>query len=149
MRKLRKIVSLTIFCVTCELILAKTTICPIFRNFRRNRSFCWTPFYLLYHLNLVILAKTAISAIFFQVLEKLQKWQFLQGTLVPPLTPVVINFSKNCDFSNFSQFLEKLQFLLDTLLPPVPLDFINFSKNCDFSNFFAIFEEIEVFAGHP
>ena len=29
------------------IILAKTTISPIFRNFCRNRSFCWTPLYLL------------------------------------------------------------------------------------------------------
>ena len=49
----------------------------------------------------------------------MQKSQFLLGTLVPP------NFSKICDFSNFSQFLEKSQFLLDNLLPPVPLDLIN------------------------
>ena len=73
--------------------------------------------------------------------------------IVPPLTLVVINVSKNYNFSNFSPFLEKLQFLLDTLLPPV--DLINFSKNCDFSHFFAIFGEIveiaevAVFAGHP
>ena len=52
-----------------------------------------------------------------------------------------LNFSKNCDFSNFLQFLEKsqklqkLQFLLGILLPPLTLDLINFSKNCDFSNF--------------
>ena len=45
------------------------------------------------------------------------------------------DFSKNCDFFNFSQFLEKSQFLLGTLVPPVTLDLINFSKNCDFSNF--------------
>ena len=61
------------------------------------------------------------------------------GTLLPPVTLDLINFRKNCDFSNFLQFLEKLQFLLDTLLPPV--DLINFSKNCDFSHFFAIFGE--------
>ena len=52
-----------------------------------------------------------------------------------------VDFSKNCDFFNFSQFLEKSQkfqeseFLLDTLVPPLPLEFSNFSKNCDFSNF--------------
>ena len=44
---------------------------------------------------------------------------------------VIFEKSKNCDFSNFSQFVEKLlklqksQFLLDTLLPPVTLDVIN------------------------
>ena len=51
------------------------------------------------------------------------------------------SFSKNCDFSKFSQFLEKSQFLLRTLLPPVPLYLINFSKNCDFSNFSQFLEE--------
>ena len=82
------------------IILAKTAISPIFLNFCRNRSFCWTPLYL-----------------------------------------DLINFSKNCNFSNFLQFLEKSQklqrsqYLLDTLLPPVTLDLINFSKNGDFSNF--------------
>ena len=38
----------------------------IFLRNCRNHSFCWTPLYLLCHLNLVILAKTAISAIFFK-----------------------------------------------------------------------------------
>ena len=45
------------------MILAKTAMSPIFRNFWRHRSFRWRPLYLLYHLNLVILAKTAISTI--------------------------------------------------------------------------------------
>ena len=53
----------------------------------------------------MVLAKTAISPIFFQFLEKLQKSQFLLDTLVPPLPLEFSNFSKNCDFSNFSQFL--------------------------------------------
>ena len=47
----------------------------------------------LYHLNLVILANTMISLIFckfFEKLQKLQKWQFLLGTLLPPLTLVLI-----------------------------------------------------------
>jgi len=93
-----------------------TWISPIFHNFWRNcrnRSVCWAPFiYLLYHLNLVILANTVISLIFRKFLEKsqkLQKWQFLLGTLLPLLTFVLIKFSKNCDFSNFLQFLEKSQ----------------------------------------
>ena len=61
---------------------------------------------------------------------------FFAGLSLPPLTHKFDgNFSKNCDFSNFSQFLEKSQFLLDTLVPPLPLEFSNFSKNCDFSNF--------------
>ena len=91
-----------------------------------------------------MLAKTAISPIFSQFLEKSQ---FLLDTLLPPVTLDLINFSKNSDFSNFSQFLEKSQklqksqFLLDTLLPPVPLDLINLSKNCDFSNFSQFLEE--------
>ena len=48
---------------------------PIIFNFWRNHkncrnhSFCWAPFYLLYHLNLVILAKTAISPIFCKKLK--------------------------------------------------------------------------------
>ena len=80
---------------------------------------------------------------FFEKPQKLQKSQFLLGTLLPPVTLGLINFSKYCDFSSFSQFLEKLQFFLDTLLPPVPLDLIiiNFSKNCDFSNFSQFLEE--------
>ena len=36
----------------------------IHKSPRRNHSFCWATFYLLYHLNLVILAKTVISSIF-------------------------------------------------------------------------------------
>ena len=78
---------------------------------------------------------------FLEKSQKLQKSQFLLGTLVPPVTLDLISFSKNCDFSNFSQFLEKSQklqksqFLLDTLVPPVTLEFSSFSKNCDFSNF--------------
>ena len=70
---------------------------PIFHNFWRNcrnRSVCWAPFlYLLYHLNLVILANTVISLIFRKFLEKsqkLQKWQFLLGTLLLLLTLVLI-----------------------------------------------------------
>ena len=51
------------------------------------------------------------------------------------------DFSKNCDFFNFSQFLEKSQFLLDTLVPPVTLDLINFSKNCNFSNYSQFLEK--------
>ena len=51
------------------------------------------------------------------------------------------DFSKNCDFSNFSQFLQKSQFLLYTLVHPVTLDLINFSKNCDFSNFSQFLEK--------
>ena len=43
---------------------------------------------------------------------KLEKSQFLLDTLLPPLTLDLVHFSKNCDFSNFSQFLEKSQFLL-------------------------------------
>ena len=71
-------------------------------------------------------------------------------TLLPPLTLDLVRFSKNCDFSHFSQFLEKLeksQFLLDTLQPPLTLDLVHFIKNCNFSNFFAMFGEIPVFAG--
>ena len=80
---------------------------------------------------------------FFWKTPEIAEIQFLLGTLLPPVTLDLINFSKNCDFSSFSQFLEKLQFLLDTLLPPVPLDLtiINFSKNCDFSNFSQFLEE--------
>ena len=79
----------------------------------------------------------------------LEKSQFLLGTLLPPVKLDLINFSKNCNFSNFSQFLEKsqkmqkLQFLLDTLLLPMPLDLINFSKNCDFSNFSQFLEKLQ------
>ena len=74
----------------------------------------------------------------------LEKSQFLLGTLLPPVKLDLINFSKNCDFSNFSQLLEKLQksqFLLGTLVPPLTLVVINFSKNCDFSNFSQFLEE--------
>ena len=52
-------------------------------------------------------------------------------TLLPPVPLDFINFSKNCDFSNFSQFLEKSQkfqkshFWLDTLVPAVTLDLIH------------------------
>ena len=42
---------------------------------------------------------------FLEKSQKLQKWQFLLGTLLPPLPLEFRNFSKNCDFSNFSQFL--------------------------------------------
>ena len=76
----------------------------------------------------------------------LEKSQFLLGTPLPPVKLDLINFSKNCDFSNFSQFLEKLQksqFLLGTLLPPVTLVLINFSKNCDFSNFLQFLEKLQ------
>ena len=45
-------------------VLLKRSPTQRFRKFWRNCSFCWAPFYLLYHLNLVILAKTAISPIF-------------------------------------------------------------------------------------
>ena len=45
-------------------VLLKRSPTQRFRKFWRNCSFCWAPFYLLYHLNLVILAKTAISKIF-------------------------------------------------------------------------------------
>ena len=61
----------------------------------------------------------------------------------------LINFSKNCDLSNFSQFLEKSQklrksqFLLSTFLPPVTLDLINFGKNCDLSNFSQFLEKLK------
>ena len=51
------------------------------------------------------------------------------------------NFSKNFDFSNFSQFLQKSQFLLYTFVPPVTLDLINFSKNCNFSNYLQFLEK--------
>ena len=67
--------------------------------------------------------------------QKLQKSQFLLGTLLPPLTPDLSNFSKNCDFFNFSQFLEKSQFLLGTPLPSLPLEFSTFSEDCDFPIF--------------
>ena len=71
------------------ILTTKTAISPIFRNFWRNRSFCWAPFNLLhvYNLNLVILAaKTAISPVLFlQFLEKSQKSQFWLGTLLPSL----------------------------------------------------------------
>ena len=71
------------------------------------------------------------SQFFFNKPQKLQKSQFLLGTLLPPVTLDLINLSKNCDFSNFSQFLEesqklqKSQFLLDTLVPPVILNLIH------------------------
>ena len=51
------------------------------------------------------------------------------------------DFSKNCDFSNFSQFWQKSQFLLDTFVPPVTLDLINFRKNCNFSNYSQFLEK--------
>ena len=57
-----------------------------------------------------------------------------------------MNFSKNCDFSNFSQFL------LGTLVRPVPLDLINSSKTWDFSNFLQFLEKLQkshFSAGHP
>ena len=62
---------------------------------------------------------------FFEKSQELQKSQFLLGTLLPPVLFDLINFSKNCDFSNFLQFLEKLQklqksqFLLGTLVSPL------------------------------
>ena len=56
-----------------------------------------------------IILKTSPTQRFCNFLEKLQKSQFLLGTLLPPLTLGIISFSKNCDFSNFWQFLEKLQ----------------------------------------
>ena len=71
-------------------------------------------------------------------------------TLLPPLTLVLTNFSKNCHFPNYFQFLEKSQklqkwqFLLGTLLPPLPLEFSYFSKNCDFSNFLQKIEDVQV-----
>ena len=60
----------------------KTAISPIFRNFWRNRSFCWAPFNLLhvYNLNLVILAaKTAISPVFFAILGEIAEIAVLTG----------------------------------------------------------------------
>ena len=74
-------------------------------------------------------------------------------TLLPPLTLVLTNFSKNCHFPNYFQFLEKSQklqksqFLLGTLLPPLPLEFSYFSKNCDFSNFLLKIEDVQVSKG--
>ena len=50
-------------------------------------------------LDLINLAKTAISQIFLQFLEKLQ---FLLGALLPPLPLEFSNFWKDCNFSNFS-----------------------------------------------
>ena len=123
-------------------ILAKTAVSRNFWRNRRNRSFCWAPFYLIYHLHLVILAKTAMSPFFrnFGEIAGIAKSQFLLGTLLPHLTLDLINFSKSFYFSNFHTFwrndkLQKSQFLLGTFLPPLPLEFRNFSKNCDFSNF--------------
>ena len=46
----------------------------------RNRSFCSTPLYVLYHLNLVILAKTAISPIFRNFCNCVQTWTYLSVT---------------------------------------------------------------------
>ena len=63
---------------------------------------------------------------------------FFAGLSLPPLTHKFDgNFSKNCDFSNFSQFLEKSQKLQKSqfLLPLLTLEFSILSKNCDFSNF--------------
>ena len=65
------------------------------------------------------------------------------------VTLYLIDFTKNCDFSNFLQFLEKLQklqksqFLLGTLVPPLTLVVINFSKNCNFSNFSQFLEKLQ------
>ena len=63
------------------------------------------------------------------------------GRPLPPLTLVVINFSKNCGFSIFSQFCKNCSFFVGHPSTPVPLDLINFSKNCDFSNFSRFLEE--------
>ena len=68
---------LTNFSKNCHFIkeIKGDAISPIIFNFWRNHkncrnhSFCWAPFYLLYHLNLVILAKTAISPIFCKKLK--------------------------------------------------------------------------------
>ena len=43
----------------------------------RNPSFCWTPLYLFYHLNLVILAKIAFSPIFRNFSYCVQSWTYL------------------------------------------------------------------------
>ena len=58
----------------------------------------------------------------------------------------LMNFSKNCDLSNFSLFLEKFQksqFLLGNVLPPLTPDLINFSKNFDFFNFSQFLEKLQ------
>ena len=68
---------LTNFSKNCHFIkeIKGDAISPIIFNFWRNHkncrnhSFCWAPFYLLYHLNLVVLAKTAISPIFCKKLK--------------------------------------------------------------------------------
>ena len=66
-------------------ILPKTAMSPIFRNFWRNcrnRSFCWSPFYLLCHLNLVILTKTTIAPIFRNFCYRLQTWTCMSHTFL-------------------------------------------------------------------
>ena len=72
------------------------------------------------------------------IIAEIAKPQFFLGTFLPPLPLQFSNFTKNCDFSNFSHFFEKLQksqFLLVILLPPLPLGFSNFNQNYDRSNF--------------
>ena len=50
-----------------------------------------------------------------------------------------MNFSKNCDFSNFLQFLEKSQFLLGALLPPLPVLNLVILAKTDISPIFRYF----------
>ena len=58
-------------------VLLKRSPTQRFRKFWRNCSFCWAPFYLLYHLNLVIFAKTASSPIFPNFCYRVQTWTFI------------------------------------------------------------------------
>ena len=92
------------------------------------------------------MAKIAKIAIF-RVLQKIVSLTIFCVARDFSLFFVMLYFSKNCDFSNFSQFLEKSQkleksqFFLDTLLPPLTLDLVYFNKNCDFSNFSPFLEK--------
>ena len=70
-------------------------------NNRRNckdHNFCWAPFYLLYHLNLVILPKNAISPIFCNFWRNCRNGSFCWSLEFS-------NFNQNYDRSSFSQFL--------------------------------------------
>ena len=86
----------------------KTAISPIFRNLWRNRRFCWVPFYLLQPLNSLILANSAIFPVLRNFWRNRGNRCFYWAPfylLYRPLPLEFSNFSKNCDFSNFSQFL--------------------------------------------
>ena len=86
-------------------ILLKRSPTQRFRTFWRNCSFCWAPFYLLYHLNLVILAKTAISKIFRNFWWNCRNRSFCWASFYIYYHLNLVIFNKNCDFKNFPQFL--------------------------------------------